>query len=216
MEVAQDHAGQGKVREQAALIVTGRKSQNTLERLSMLVDLTRDAAQPDHVRSLATEALTRIEHGHAVYPEYEAVRAALAASDPDQQTIEPVTASDVQELLATVRKNENRRHASDNDRAGDRVNSHSDGAEPAVSSASLRRWASIWPGLKGWTTQYDATVIAATASETDWTTFREVLAETNAFALRAQAARAPSWQPPDAGSDQALFDVTDPPTAGQE
>jgi ParB family chromosome partitioning protein len=216
MEGAQDRARQGKVREQAALIVTGHKSQNTLERLSMLVDLTRDATQPDHIRSLATGALSRIEGGNAVYPEYEAVRSALAASDPDQQTIEPVTASDVQELLATVRKNENRRHASDNDRAGDRVNSHSDGAEPAVSSASLRRWASIWPGLKGWTTQYDATVIAATASETDWTTFREVLAETNAFALRAQAARAPSWQPPDAGSDQALFDVTDPPTAGQE
>lgn len=107
-EVAQDHAGQGKVREQAALIVTGRKSQNTLERLSMLVDLTRDATQPDYIRGLAAEALARIQDGHPVYPEYEAVREALAASDPDQQTIEPVTAADVQELLATVRKNENR------------------------------------------------------------------------------------------------------------
>lgn len=216
MEVAQDHAGQGKVREQAALIVTGRKSQNTLERLSMLVDLTRDATRPDHIRGLAAEALARIEDGHAVYPEYEAVRAALAATDPDQQTIEPVTASDVQELLATVRKNENRRHASNNDRAGDRVNSHSDGAERAVPSASLRQWASIWPGLKGWTRQYEPTIIAATASETDWTTFREVLAETNAFALRAQAARTPSRQPPDAGSDQTLFDATNPTENGQE
>jgi ParB family chromosome partitioning protein len=208
MEVAQEHAGQGKVREQAALIVTGRKSQNTLERLSMLVDLTRDATRPDHIRSLAAEALSRIEDGNAVYPEYEAVRAALAATDPCQQTIEPVTASDVQELLATVRKNENRRHASDSDTTGDRVNSHPDGARRAVPLASLRRWSSIWPSLKGWTKQYDPTVIAATASETDWTTFRQVLAETNAFARRAQAARNTSRRPPNAGSDQTLFDTT--------
>jgi ParB family chromosome partitioning protein len=209
MEVAQDRGGQGKVREQAALIVTGRKSQNTLERLSMLVDLTRDATRPDHVRSLAAEALSRIEDGNAVYPEYEAVRSALAASDPDQQTIEPVTAADVQELLAAVRKNENRRHGSGNDRAGDRMNRHSDGARRAVPSASLRQWASIWPGLKGWTAQYDPTVIATTASERDWTTFREVLAETNAFARRAQAARKSNQLSPDASGDLTLFGAAD-------
>jgi ParB family chromosome partitioning protein len=209
MEVTQDHAGQGKVREQAALIVTGRKSQNTLERLSMLVDLTRDATRPSHIRDLATEALARIQNGHPVYPEYEAVRAALASTDPNQQTIEPLTASDVQELLATVCKNENRRHASDNDRAGDRVNSHADGVRRAVPSASLRQWASIWPSLKGWTTQYDPTVIATSASESDWTTFRDVLAETNAFARHAQAARKASKPSPDTHSDQTLFDVAD-------
>jgi ParB family chromosome partitioning protein len=184
MEAAQDHAGQGKVREQAALIVTGRKSQNTLERLSMLVDLTRDATQPDHIRS-------------------------LAATDPDQQTIEPVTAADVQELLGTVRKNENPPHAPSNDRAGDRENSQADGTRRAVSAPSLRQWATIWHSLKGWTTQYNPTVIAASASETDWTTFREVLAETSAFARRAQAARKPNRPVRDTRSDQSLFDVAD-------
>lgn len=216
MEVAQDHAGQGKVREQAALIVTGRKSQNTLERLSMLVDLTRDAARPHEIRDFAAEALVRIQDGHPVYPEYEAVRAALAATDPDQQTIEPVTASDVQELLATVRKNENRRHGSDNDRAGDRVNSHSDSARRALPSASLRQWVSFWQGLKGWTRQYDPTVIAATASERDWITFREVLAETNAFARHAQAARNANRPTPGLGGDQTLFDAVEGSDSGQE
>jgi ParB family chromosome partitioning protein len=209
MEVAQDHAGQGKVREQAALIVTGRKSQNTLERLSMLVDLTRDATQPDRIRSLAAGALSRIEGGKAVYPEYEAVRSALAASDPDQQTIEPVTAADVQELLATVRKNENQPHAPSNGRVGERENSQADGTRRAVSASSLRQWATIWHSLKGWTTQYDLAVIAARASETDWTTFCEVLAETNAFARRAQAARKANRPARDTGSDQTLFDVAD-------
>ena len=191
-KIAQEHPGQGKVREQAALIITGRKSQNTLERLSALVDLTRDATRPSHIRSLATEALTRIQDGHPVYPEYEAVRAALAATDPDQQTIEPVTAADVQELLAAVKKNENRPQASesDQDRVGNRENGHSGDARRTAPAASLRRWASIWPGLKGWTTQYDPTVIAANASEADWATFREVLAETNAFARAVQSARA--------------------------
>jgi ParB family chromosome partitioning protein len=209
MEVAQDHAGQGKVREQAALIVTGRKSQNTLERLSMLIDLTRDATQPDHIRSLAAEALSRVEGGHPVYPEYEAVRAALAATDPDQQTIEPVTAADVQELLATVRKNENPPHAPSNDGVGDRKNSQVDGTGRAVSASSLRQWATIWHSLKGWTTQYDPTVIAASASETDWTSFREVLSETNTFARRAQAARKANRPARDTGSDQTLFKVAD-------
>lgn len=208
MEGVQDRARQGKVREQAALIVTGHKSQNTLERLSMLVDLTRDATQPDHIRSLAAGALSRIEGGNAVYPEYEAVRSALAASDPDQQTIEPVTAADVQELLATVRKNENQPHAPSNNRVGERENSQADGTRRAVSASSLRQWATIWHSLKGWTTHYDLAVIAARASETDWTTFREVLAETNAFARRAQAARKAN-RPKRTGSDQTLFDVAD-------
>jgi ParB family chromosome partitioning protein len=210
MEVMRDHAGQGKVREQAALIVTGRKSQNTLERLSMLVDLTRDATQPDHIRSLATEALARIEDGHAVYPEYETVRSALAATDPDKQTIEPVTAADVQELLATVTKNENHPHASSNDKVGDRENSQAGGARRTAPSASLRQWASIWPSLKGWTSQYDPAVIASNASEADWTTFREVLAETNSFARRALAARNVNRPSSDTGGNATLFDVANP------
>ncbi|MFI9487393.1 ParB/RepB/Spo0J family partition protein [Promicromonospora sp. NPDC052451] len=210
MEVAQDHAGQGKVREQAALIVTGRKSQNTLERLSMLVDLTQDATQPDHIRDLAAEALARIQDGHPVYPEYEAVRATLAANDPDQQTIEPVTAADVQELLAAVRKNENRPHTSDNGKGGckDRETGHPNDRRRA-GLASLRQWAAIWPGLKGWTNQYDPAVIATNASETDWTTFHEVLAESNAFARRALTARNVNRQAIDAHGDQTLFDSVD-------
>jgi ParB family chromosome partitioning protein len=157
MEVAQDHGGQGKVREQAALIVTGRKSQNTLERLSMLVDLTRDATQPDHIRSLAAEALARIQDGHPVYPEYEAVRAALAATDPDQQTIEPVTAADVQELLGIVKKNSNRplTTANDESKVNGRESTPHDEGRRVAPSASLRQWASIWPGLKGWTARYN-------------------------------------------------------------
>jgi ParB family chromosome partitioning protein len=191
-KIAEEHSGQGKVREQAALIVTGRKSQNTLERLNTLVDLTRDATRPNHIRSLAAEALARIQDGHSVYPEYEAVRAALAATDPDQQTIEPVTAADVQKLLATVKKNSNRPHTTGNDEgeveAPERT--HPNDGRRIAPPASLRQWASIWRGLRGWTTQYDSTVIAANASEKDWTTFREVLAETNTFACAAESARA--------------------------
>jgi ParB family chromosome partitioning protein len=191
-KIAQEHSGQGKVREQAALIVTGRKSQNTLERLGTLVDLSHDATRSDHTRRLAAEALARIQDGHSVYPEYEAVRAALAATDPDQQTIQPVTAADVQELLATIKKNSNRPHTTGNDesKVEGRESARPDAGRRIAPPASLRKWASIWPGLKGWTTQYDPIVIAANASETDWTTFREVLAETNAFARAAQSARA--------------------------
>jgi ParB family chromosome partitioning protein len=208
-ERTQDRTKQGKVREQAALIVTGRKSQNTLERLSILVDLTRDTTRPDHIRSLAAEALARIEGGHPVYPEYEAVRAALAANDPDQQTIEPVTVTDVQELLAAVRKNENRPHASDNGKGKGKVERHETGRPDdrrRDAPASLRQWALIWPGLKGWTNQYDPTVIAANASEADWTTFHEVLAESNAFARQALAARNADRQAIDTHGHQTLFD----------
>ncbi|MGI5187647.1 hypothetical protein ACQEVI_05815 [Promicromonospora sp. CA-289599] len=102
-----------------------------------------------------------------------------------------MTSEDVQELLATVKKNENRHRASDNIRskADGHDSDRSGGTRRSVPSASLRQWAAIWPGLKGWTTQYDATVIAEAASDTDWDTFREVLAETNAFARAAEAAR---------------------------
>ncbi len=210
-DAAQDRSGRGKVREQAALIVTGSKSQNTLERLSMLVDLSRDTTRPGHLRNLAAEALARIQDGHPVYPEYQAVRAALAATDPNQQTIEPVTADDVQELLATARKNANRPHASGNDVG---TVEERESAHPAnrlhSAPASLRQWASIWPSLKGWSARYDPTVIAANATEADWATFREVLAETNAFARRAMAARNVNLPSSNTGGDQTLFDVPNP------
>ncbi|WP_285104045.1 hypothetical protein [Promicromonospora sp. MEB111] len=183
----------------------------------MLVDLTRDTTRTDHIRNLATGALARIQDGHPVYPEYEAVRAALAATDPDQQTIEPVTAADVQELLATVRKNENRPHPSGND-AGKFEGREHDYPDNRLHTApaSLRQWASIWPGLRGWSAQYDPTVIAANASEADWATFREVLAEINAFARRAQVARNAKRQPRDTTDDQTLFDATDSAPDGHE
>lgn len=120
-----------------------------------------------------------------------------------------MTAADVQELLTTVRKNENPSHAPSNGGIGDRKNSQVDGTRRAVSASSLRQWATIWHSLKGWATQYEPTVIAASASETDWTSFREVFAETNTFARRAQAARKANRPARDTGSDQTLFNVAD-------
>ena len=90
----------------------------------------------------------------------------------------------------------------------DRESGPSDNRLPAA-PASLRQWASIWLGLKGWSAPYDPTVIAANASEADWATFREVLAETNAFARRALPARSAVRQAIDTHGDQTLFDSID-------
>lgn len=115
-----------------------------------------------------------------------------------------------------VTKNENHPHTPNNDRVGDDEEGHADGTRRGVSSSSLRQWATIWHSLNGWTTHYDPTVIAASASETDWTTFREVLAETSAFARRAQAARNAKRQPRDTINDQTLFDATNSAPDGHE
>lgn len=179
-------AGEGKVRERAALIVTGRKSQNTLERISALVDLARDA-QPERIRAMAAEALQRIEDGHPVYPEYEAVRAAVAAADPDRQTIEPVTSEDVQELLGTIKKNKNPHHERKTEIGG--VSESPGRAARADSHEALRQWVGIWQPLEGWENRYDPAVVAPAVSDQDWTRFERIAAAIKRFERAGRAAR---------------------------
>lgn len=177
----------GKVREQAALIVTGRKSHTSLERISTLVDLTSDA-QPEHIRTVAAEALQRIDDRHPVYPEYEAVRAAVAATDPDRQTIEPVTSEDVQELLATIKKNKNPHH--ERTRTGKNAAGESTSrAERADSHEALRQWVGIWQPLEGWENRYDPAVVAPAVSDQDWTRFERIAAAIKRFERAGRAAR---------------------------
>jgi ParB family chromosome partitioning protein len=81
----------GRIREQAALMVTGRLSHNTFERINHLRDLAADPSQPQGVRQRAAEELAGIEAGGSVKAAHERINAlvspATATSDTERLAV---------------------------------------------------------------------------------------------------------------------------------
>lgn len=173
-------------RDQAARLVTGRKSYTRLERINALQDIADDDARPGRVREMAADALTRIRRGESVFGLYDQVKAELAATDPAAQAVEPVTAHDVTDLVATAVERVTNSSAS---------SPTSNGEEPEPESGrqgrrhSLRAWSLLWEGMDGWWEHYDPSDVARGIDQATWDTFERVLARTDAFATTARAIR---------------------------
>lgn len=64
-------------------------------------------------------------------------------------------------------------------------------AAPAPARRTARAFVLTWSDLDGWTDHYDPEALAAEVSEDDWAMFERVLSETETFAQKMRAARAP-------------------------
>lgn len=132
-------------RDRAALLATGKKSWQAMERIGALMDYSVDPSLPDDVRELAAEAVLRIEDGGQVAPEWERVQAALGLG-PDQDDDAPDSAAGT----------------------GDPE------AAPRVSLYALRVWATTWEGIARLLDEHDPLVLGPALPAKDWETLYDV------------------------------------------
>ena len=189
----------GRTREQAALMVTGKKSQNMFEELGRLKDLANDDRHPAHVRAQAAEEVAKIEAGGKVHGAHLRMNTALSlieldriAADPSQPELvraqAEASASEVREAAAQdARTAELAALAAD---AIARIGAQKRGkrkpapaARPALTLVVLppRAFVALWTDLEGWTRKYDADTIATSLTSAEWVQAETVLCETVAF-----------------------------------
>ncbi|MCF4123700.1 ParB N-terminal domain-containing protein [Antribacter sp. KLBMP9083] len=161
---------QGRVRDQAALLATGKKSWQAMERIGTLMDLATDIAQPEEIRDLAAEAVARIEDGGQVAPEWAKVQATLRASDGAavpgagtvQTVVEPEAADAIRPAVA--------------ERAG-------------ITLYALRTWGTTWDGIARLLDQHDPAVLGPALRPRDWDTICHVQVRLTTLVERMRDAR---------------------------
>ncbi|WP_053382642.1 ParB N-terminal domain-containing protein [Leucobacter celer] len=204
--------GEGRTREQAALMVTGKKSQNMLEQLGRLKDLAHDDRQPAHIRSQAAEEIARIETGGKVHGAHLRMNAALSLDELNRiaaDTAQPesvraqaaASATQVRaaanaetrtaELAALAADAIARVTAEGRDKGKGKKRSAKAPGRPALTLVILppRAFVALWTDMDGWTKKYDPTEIAAALTVTEWERAETVIAETVSFFATIRTAR---------------------------
>ncbi|WP_125777992.1 ParB N-terminal domain-containing protein [Antribacter gilvus] len=155
-------ASHGDTRDQAAMLATGRKSWQALERIGKLMDLAVEPGLPATVRDLAADAVNRIEGGGKVAPEWDAVQAALrehgvttdpaAHSNLAPEPSEPVVAR-------------------------------------PVSLYALRTWAATWEGVSQLLDRHDPAILGPALPPDDWKAICDMRQRLDTMVEQMRAAR---------------------------
>jgi ParB family chromosome partitioning protein len=192
-------------RTQAALLVTGRRSFTTLERIGRLQAIAADESLPAEVRHHAQVELDAVEKGAPVLPAFRKVSAdqilteldALARSAPAGDG----DRSAAVEAAGKIRAGEERSWGEDPKQFAMRVLTRSKAVNPAsvtpqkVSSAELKRFVFTWDDLAGWWERFDPSVIAAGLTQDEWRRFETTLEGSVSFADRVRELRGDSSAP---------------------
>ena len=198
--------GGGKARAQAALMVTGRNSYTSLERISELQHLAGDTTQPVAVRQRAAAELESIDAGGSIAAAHQRTRAEVSLAELDHLAAdfsapEEVRARAAQDATA-LRAAEAQTRAAELERlAADalaRVRGdmkHSKHPRPAavpaapVGAMTVRAFVLTWDELAGWWERIDPAQVGSTLTEEQWQRFTATVAGTVAFADAASTAR---------------------------
>lgn len=190
---------EGDTRTQAALLVTGRRSFTTLERVGRLQDIADDETVPAVVRDRARAELEAIENGAPVLPAFRRVSGIQVLSQLDDvagSSTQPV--EDRAAAAAAARQirtgnepswgEDPRRFAMKAmDRAKTEPSSSSHNGDR--SSAELKRFMFTWDDLANWWDAFDQSAIAAGLSDDEWQRFEVTLEGTVAFANQVRDLR---------------------------
>jgi ParB family chromosome partitioning protein len=198
--------GGGKARAQAALMVTGRNSYTSLERIGELQRLADDETQPAAVRERAAAELEGIDAGGSITAAHQRTRVErslaeldrLAADSSAPETIRTRAAQDATELRAIeaqTRAAELERLAADalarirqNKKHGKRPRPVSTPASPAA-VMTVRAFVLTWDELALWWERADPAVVGPALTEEQWHRFEQTVVGTVAFAEAADLAR---------------------------
>jgi len=198
--------GAGGTREQAALLVTGKKAYSKMEQISRLEELAADPAEPASVRERAAEELTGIGAGGSVSPAYRRVQAErslaelerLAGDDTEPAGVRDAAAHAVARLRGTqgsIRAAELERIAADTlarvKKATKRRPTRTSPApvEGVPARYPARVFVATIEDLSGFTTHFDPAELAAALDDRQWAQFEELLAALTEFAEQGRAVR---------------------------
>lgn len=202
-------AGSGDSRAQAAVMVTGRASYTSMERIGELQRLAADESQPAVVRERASVELEGIDAGGSITAAHqrtrmerslaeldelaadssipEDVRARAARDAAELRTAEPQTrAAELERLaaeaLARVRGDGTGR------KRGKRTRPAATPTAPA-GVMTVRAFVLTWDELALWWERCDPDEVGPALTEEQWQRFEQTVAGTAAFAQAADAAR---------------------------
>jgi ParB family chromosome partitioning protein len=189
----------GDTRTQAALLVTGRRSFTTLERIGRLQDIAADESLPAEVRHHAQAELAAVQEGAPVLPAFRRVSGdqvlteldavARSASEPAEDRSAAV------EAAARIRAGEEPSWGEDPKQVAVRALARSKAASPStippqrMSSAELKRFTYTWDDLANWWERFDPTVIAGGLTQEEWSRFEATLEGSLSFADRVRELR---------------------------
>jgi ParB family chromosome partitioning protein len=178
----------GYTRAQSAILVTGRRSYTTLERISELQRIAADESGDEALRKQALAELDAIQSGGSVASAHRRISAKitelgrLPQTEFTESSMHTVASESTevglgelaQEALDrnTSAKSKNARPASFND-----------------TKLPVRSFVFRWNDLRDWWVQYDYTEIATQLTDEQWEQFEAALAGTIAFAERMRAFR---------------------------
>jgi ParB family chromosome partitioning protein len=192
----------GQARAQAALVVTGRRSYTTLDRIGDLQRMAADQNLDETLRCSAIGELASIDRGGSVMSAYRRVNTQLAVTELERLAADAAQPEDIRhassagaarvhaatrtsseaELEQLAQEALERAQAVKKGQNG-RSGSPRDGRLPA------RSFVFLWNDLREWWLRYDCAEIASTITDEQLEQFETTLAGTIAFAERLRSLR---------------------------
>ncbi|KQW42628.1 hypothetical protein ASC77_23475 [Nocardioides sp. Root1257] len=186
----------GKARRQAAMAITGKASYNTHERVCALMDWASRKATPPEIRTMANDALRKIENGEPIKPLYQEVKAAYDETQAIQPEVETELARLAREALERINGKKGRKGLKRNQ-------------GPTRHFRSVRSFVLTWTELDGWTEMYDVDALAAGLTLADWEQFDRVVTATIAFRDQLITARRHATRDTGEPGDAGDIDIED-------
>ncbi|WP_104090826.1 ParB N-terminal domain-containing protein [Cryobacterium sp. N19] len=175
-----------RVRAQAALLVTGRRSYTTLERIDHLQRMADDENLDETLRSRAREELAVIQNGGSVSAAHERV-----AVEVDRAT-NAVPVRSLVSAVPTAGRSADLEQLAREALARAKSATRAKKTRPlAVADSKLptRSFVFLWNDLRDWWLRYDAAEVAAELTDDQWHQFDATLAGTVAFFERMRTLR---------------------------
>lgn len=192
----------GSTRGQAALMVSGRKSYTTLERIGDLQRIAADDAD-GALRQRAAAELKFIDEGGSVASAHRRVSAQIAESELEGLPAGATTLYAVREAQSlTTPEAELEELAKDalvrakNNPRGKSARSENQLASRPVATMPVRSFVFQWNELHEWWLRYDCAEIATQLTDAQWKQFEATIAGTLEFAERLRSYRAGSTLDP--------------------
>lgn len=199
-------AGPGDTRAQAAVMVTGRASYTSMERIGELQRLAADQSQPAAVRERAAAELEGIDAGGSITAAHQRTRMERSLAELDELAADPSISDDVRARAARdaaeLRTAQAQTRAAELERLAAEALARLRGDKkrgkhprPAATPAApagvmtVRAFVLTWDELALWWERCDPAEIGPALTEEQWQRFQQTVAGTAAFAEAAGAAR---------------------------